>query len=82
MVSCVFQWAKSILIIIDFDAQIVPDLLDLLFLLLCPFDLPHHSLIILFWKKMFQAHLVLFLPKPEMSHLTKVSQSHLVEIGI
>ena len=80
MVSYVFLWAKSILIIIYFDAQRAPDLLFLTtsvsFLLASSFV--DHSLL---EKKIFQAHLVLFLPKPEMSHLPKVSQSHLVVIG-
>ena len=61
MVSYVFQWAKSILIIY-FDAQIVPDLLFLTtsvsFLLASSFV--DHSFL---EKKIFLAHLVLFLPK-------------------
>ena len=83
MGSSVIQWIKSMLIIY-FDAQIVPVLLVealptyFCVLLTCS----HHSLIILFWQKMFQAHLVLFLPRPGMSHFSKESKSHLVEIGI
>lgn len=71
--------AKSVLIIIYFDAQIVPDLLFLTASV--SFYLPYHSLIILWEKSIPGSHLVLS-PKPEMSHLPKVSQSHLVEIGI